>query len=496
MPKVPSPYSGQPAQQPRIIQVPPLDVSPPRSMRRAGRGTALLIAAFLLALVYLVYVLVTRSAFYMAKSGQTGYGRVTDRNGDVLFDGTKPMSDYEAGHFADVGNLIGDTSGQMSNTVVSKNIELLANYSFLYGKNSGTVTLQTTISHKATRACYNALGSKNGTVAAYNWKTGEMLVCMSKPCVDPALGYDNIENMPSGSLLCKAFAPTVPGSTQKVSTLIAAYEHSGVDAVNALEFTCEGSWVNASGGKINCHNPYGHGTQKLNEAFANSCNPYFAQLVQSRMLPLSAVIETYTNMGYSVNGQKAEPLLMNGLTIPAASATLTDDTQFETQWGCLGQGKTLVSPFQLMLWQGAIADGSGSAVQPYILASHTDIENRVTQLGTTARTKPFFTQAAAQGVKAVETDNAAKHYYVSLGEYTCGVKSGTAQIRQEGKEYENSLLTGFCLDDDCPVAFCVMIEERTGNDISNAQLAKVLLDALRSEGIAKKAVPASTAAGS
>ncbi len=481
--------------QPRIIQVPPLDVSPPRSMRRAGRGTALLLAAFLLALVYLIYVLVTRSAFYMAKSGQTGYGRVTDRNGDVLFDGTKPMSEYEAGHFADVGNLIGDTSGQMSNTVVSRNIELLANYSFLYGKNSGTVTLQTTISHKATRACYQALGAKNGTVTAYNWKTGEMLVCMSKPCVDPALGYDNIDSMPSGSLLCKAFSPTVPGSTQKVSTLIAAYEQNGVEAVNALQFTCEGSWVNASGGKINCHNAYGHGTQTLYEAFANSCNPYFAQLVQSRLMPLSAVIGTYTKMGYSVNGQKAEPLVMDGLTIPAASTVLTDSNTFETQWGCLGQGKTVVSPYQLMLWQGAIANGSGSAVQPYILAAHTDIENRVTQLGRTTRTGQFFSEAAAQGVRDVETDNAEKHYYVSLGEYRCGVKSGTAQIRQEGREYENSLLTGFCLDDDCPVAFCVLIEERTGNDISNAQLAKVLLDALRSENITKTAPPAASAAG-
>ncbi|MBQ8921676.1 MAG: ABC transporter permease [Oscillospiraceae bacterium] len=456
-------------------------------MRRAGKGTVLLLLAFILALVYLVYVLVTRSAFYMAKTGQTGYGRVVDRSGDVLFDGTKPMTDYEKGHFADVGNLIGDTTGQMSNTVVSKNIELLANYSFLYGKNSGTVTLKTTISHKATRACYNALGKKNGTVVAYNWKTGEMLVCMSKPCVDTALGYDNLDSMPAGSLLCKAFLPTVPGSTQKVSTLIAAYEQNGIDSVNATEFTCEGSWVNATDGKINCHNPKGHGTQKLNEAFANSCNPYFAQLVQSRLLPLSAIIETYTGMGYSVNGAKADSLLMDKLVIPPASTTLTDKDEFETQWGCLGQGKTLVSPYQLMLWQGAVANETGIAVQPYILASHTDIENRVTQLGSTQYTKRFFSQEAAKGVHAVMADNAEKHYYVSLGEYTCGVKSGTAQVQENGREYENSLLTGFCTDDDCPVAFCVMIEERVSTDLSSAQLAKVLLDALRSEGITKPA---------
>jgi len=481
-PRTPYPNSG-----PRVISVPPLDVSAPRSMRRAGKGTVLLLLAFMLALVYLVYVLVTRSAFYMAKSGQTGYGKVVDRNNDVLFDGTQPMTNYEKGHFADVGNLIGDTTGQMTNTVVSKNIELLANYSFLYGKNSGTVTLKTTISHKATRACYNALGKKNGSVVAYNWKTGEMLVCMSKPCVDTALGYDNLDSMPEGSLLCKAFMPTVPGSTQKVSTLIAAYEQNGIDSVNAVKFSCEGSWVNATGGKINCHNAKGHGEQTLYEAFAHSCNPYFAQLVQSRMLPLSSVIETYSKMGYSVNGAKADSLLMDKIVIPPASTTLTDKNDFETQWGCLGQGKTLVSPYQLMLWQGAVANGTGIAVQPYILASHTDIENRVTPLGSTKYTTRFFSQEAAKGVRDVMTDNAEKHYQGTLGKYTCGVKSGTAQVQLHDKAYENSLLAGFCTDDDCPVAFCVVIEERTSKDISSAQLVKKLLDALRSDGIANTA---------
>ena len=66
----------------------------------------------------------------------------------------------------------------------------------------------------------------------------------------------------------------------------------------------------------------------------------------------------------------------------------------------------------------------------------------------------------------------------TVGKYVCGVKSGTAQVTQDGKSYENSFLTGFCLDDRCPVAFCVMIENRVKTDISAAQITKVLLDAL------------------
>ena len=342
----------------------------------------------------------------------------------------------------------------------------------------GKAKVETTLSHSANRAVFNAFGEKNGAAVAYNWRTGEMLVCVSRPCVDIAQGYANLDSMPSGSLLCKAFFPTVPGSTQKVSTLLAAYEAAGVDTVNAQQFDCTGKWVNAGGDTINCHQAYGHGTQDLVHAFANSCNPYFAQLVQSGIAPLSSIIGTYTRMGYAVNGEKADTLSLDGITIQPASTKLSDANNFETQWGALGQGKTLVSPYQLMLWQGAIANGSGSAVQPYLIRSYTSPTGEVTEAPAHGTTPQFFTAAAAQGVKDVETQNATDHYYISFDGYSCGCKSGTAQVNDDGREYENSLLAGFCLDDRAPVAFCILIEERQSWEISTAQIAKVLLDAV------------------
>lgn len=467
------------AQHTRQRPAPPeLDVSAPPSMRRAGKWTALLLLAFIIGLIYLSYRLISQSQFYMAKSGGTTYGQVLDRTGDVLFDGTQPLSNYGWGHFADVGNLIGDTSGQMSNTIVARNLSDLANYSFTYGNNAGIAKLDTSLLHSANQAVFNAYGAKNGTTVAYNWKNGEMLVCVSKPNIDIAQGYANLASMPDGSLLCKAFYPTVPGSTQKVSTLLAAYEYAGVDTVNAFEYTCEGEWTNANGDVIKCHNAYGHGTQLLADAFANSCNPYFAQMVQSGRVPLSAIITTYGHLGYSVNGTKASALDLNGIVIPAASTTLTDKNQFETQWGALGQGKTLVSPFQLMLWQGVIASGSGSAVKPFLLRSKISADKKVTQLSSLSYTSQMVTASAAKGVQDVMVRNAANNYGWALSGYTCGVKSGTAQVNDDGTQHENSLLVGFCLDDSCPVAFCIQIEARESWDITTGQIARTLLDSL------------------
>jgi cell division protein FtsI/penicillin-binding protein 2 len=164
--------------------------------------------------------------------------------------------------------------------------------------------------------------------------------------------------------------------------------------------------------------------------------------------------------------------------IPAASTTLTDKNEFETQWGALGQGKTLVSPFQLMLWQGAAASGTGIAVKPYLLQSKTDSEGNTVQLGGVSRTNMMFTPQAAQGVQEIMLQNAANHYSWIFGNRKCGVKSGTAQVKTNGREYENSFLAGFCLDENCPVAFCVMIEERTSADVSAAQIANTILNAV------------------
>ena len=47
-----------------------------------------------------------------------------------------------------------------------------------------------------------------------------------------------------------------------------------MDALMEKSFTCNGVYTNNTGLDIVCHNEYGHGTQNIREAFANSCNPF------------------------------------------------------------------------------------------------------------------------------------------------------------------------------------------------------------------------------
>lgn len=446
-----------------------------KSIKRGERLTILLIILFLVGMVVLVAKIVTEATFYMSHSNNVNIGCVYDRNGEILFDPNATAEEYGADYFLDIGNVIGDDSGQMTNTLVSENIDDLQNYHLLFGAvENGKSAIYTTLDHNANRAVYDAFGSKNGTAIAYNYKTGEILVCVSKPSVN-ILDYQNVETLETGSLLCKAFYETAPGSTQKVSTLVAAIETIGYDAVSQKSYNCEGTYYNNYNNKIMCHKLSGHGWQSVSQAFQNSCNPWFAQLVQD--LSLDGIERVFQKMGYQINGEGNATMDINGITCFTASTELTDVNDFDTQWGCMGQSKTVISPCQLMMWESAIANGTGEVTQPYFISYKQNLFGTITDKAKTEYSEPIFSADTAQKVREIMRENGDAKY--SSINYPVGVKSGTAQVK-DGKE-ENSLLVGFCDDNRLSIAFCVVIENYQESDgISTNQIVRTMLNALSS----------------
>ncbi|MGN0605442.1 MAG: penicillin-binding transpeptidase domain-containing protein [Oscillospiraceae bacterium] len=445
-----------------------------KSLRRGSILIGLIIAAFVIGMIALFAKIQLEASYYIINSNESTLGIVYDKDGDVLFDEKINYSKYPDYQFADVGNFIGDSSGQMTNTIVSRNSEILNNYTFSGGVNSqeGKSAIYTTLDHAANRKVFNAFGSKEGCAIAYNYKTGEILVCVSLPCVNPMKGYDNL---PSGSLLCKNFIKTVPGSTQKIATLVSAFETMGYNKLYSKSYECTGSYLNHENLNINCHNKYGHGVQNISEAFANSCNPFFAQLVEDKDLSLESIKRCYTRMGYAVNGSTENEFEIDGIRSETASTTLTNTDEFNTQWSCIGQGESMVSPCQLMMWQSAIANETGKATIPYFISSATNVKGRVVKEGSTKYTTTLFSAQTASYVKEIMVENGTNNYKNTVG-FNLGVKSGTAQVKH-GDE-ENSLLTGFCTDEDFPIAFCIVIENRVSGEVSTEHIASVMLSAL------------------
>lgn len=452
-----------------------------KSIRRCQHIMTMFLLVFIIGTVALVVRINKNAAFYMSHSDNQHLGNVYDRNGDVLFDGSG-SGKYENDHFIDVGNLIGDDKGQMENTLVARNINKLNNYSFSAGlvKKGGKAAIYTTLDHEANRAAYNAYMGAKGCAVAYNYKTGELLICTSLPSFDPAKGYANINEWESGTLISKAMCGTVPGSTQKVSTVVSAMEIMGIDKLYSKSFSCPGYFMNSSGGKIDCHNSGGHGTQNIQQAVENSCNPFFAQLIEDADMPLDKVKEMYRKLGYAVSDNDTEAEMeyidIDGIQCEKASTTLTDSTDFSTQWGCIGQGETLVSPVQLMMWQSAIANGTGKMTMPYLIEKVTDVYGDETEHSSTKYSKQIFSSETAKAMKQILLTNGANHYQYSIPGYTVAIKSGTAQVK-DGAE-ENALLVGFVDDPSTPIAFCVVLENKYSTAAVAENIVTTMLNSL------------------
>lgn len=436
-----------------------------------------MLIVFILGMVVLFLKIQFEASYYIVNSSSKSLGYVYDRDGEVIFDSDADYTSgkYSWGYFQDVGNLIGDASGQTTNTLVARNSEKLNNYNFTQGTNfsNGQASIYTTLDHYANQKVYQAFGSTEGSAIAYNYKTGEILVCVSKPSVDVVQGYGDLAE---GSLLCKNFIKTVPGSTQKVSTLISAIEHYGTTKIDTIEYTCDGTYTNQSGTDIKCHKLSGHGTESITEAFANSCNTYFAQLVEDSSFGLDNIVKSFRKLGYAINGEDESTFLINGIVVQTASTTLTDATDFNTQWGCIGQGETMVSPCQLMMWQSAIATQSGKSTYPYLIDHVVNVNGKSYDQAVTEYTESLFSTSTASKVYDIMLANGTNNYSNSIPNHTVAVKSGTAQI--ENGDKENSLLVGFDTDEDHPIAFCILIEDKNSTTLTTETIANAILNNL------------------
>ena len=101
-----------------------------KSLKRGSRLITLMISVFIIGMIVLIAKIQMEASFYISNSGSRNLGYIYDRNGDIIFDDNAENGQYPDGYFKDLGNLIGDASGQMTNTLVAKNIEKLSNYSF------------------------------------------------------------------------------------------------------------------------------------------------------------------------------------------------------------------------------------------------------------------------------------------------------------------------------------------------------------------------------
>ena len=290
-------------------------------------------------------------------SGQLVVGSVLDRDGDVLSAGENGKRTYYNNETVRKATLhaVGDLQGNIGTGALNAFADKLTGYDLLngaFGADQGS-ELYMTIDARYNYEAYQALNGHAGTVAVYNYKTGEILCMVSAPSYDPLNVPKDIETNDryKGAYLNRFLSSTfTPGSVYKTVTLTAALEQ--IPDIEDRTWTCTGS-VQIGDETIICSGT--HGEQHIGDAFANSCNVAFAQIAEE--------LGADTMKKYTEKAGLTDSYSIDGLPTAKGTFHWTDITAGQLGWAGVGQYKDQVNPCSLMVYMGAVANG-GKAAKP------------------------------------------------------------------------------------------------------------------------------------
>ncbi len=392
----------------------------------------------------------TQGSPHIYNGTNLGTGVVTDRGGTLLLD----TSDHRT--YATTKELrksmlhwLGDRHGYISAPALATYAEEMAGYNSVTGlySYSGGGTARLTLSAKLQTAALKAMGEYKGTVAMYNYKTGELLCAVSTPTYDPD-NVPDIEGDEDGTyegVYVNRFTQSVyiPGSIFKLVTTAAALEE--LDDIRSQTFTCTGTY---SYGREAVTCELVHGELDFDSALAQSCNCAFASIVDQ----LGAkTLEKYVKK-YAVT----EPVSFDGVTTAGGNFSITDASAVQVAWSGIGQHKDQINPCRFLTFMGAVANG-GRAVEPYLVSKVTAGMSETYRAKATTG-KRIMPEAVARELQRMMHNNVIEKYgEENFPEVTVCGKSGTAQVGGEKKS--NAMFAGFVADEAYPIAFFVAVED-------------------------------------
>ncbi len=227
----------------------------------------------------------------------------------------------------------------------------------------------------------------------------------------------------------KAISDTyVPGSVYKMVTASAVLSEGLYDE-KLTRYECSGSYVPFPGStSIDCWNAFGHGTQTLEQALCNSCNPAFMQMGFS--LGRRAYYDYFNAFGFN------EP---TGIDLPGESDSIffhNDPehygmTQSDLAVASFGQNFN-ITPIQMITACSAIANG-GKLMRPYVVSRIEDSEKNVVQMNEPYVKRQAVSESVAKQVCSMLATNVrsggAKNGYVPG--YRIGGKTGTSEKKTD-----------------------------------------------------------------
>lgn len=407
-------------------------------------------------------------------------GSILDTNGTVLAETLVDEGGNESRYYpygSIFAHAVGYSALGKTGIELSENFNLLTSNAFFVEKLTNEFqdekdigdNVVTTLDANLQEVAYNALDGYNGAAIVIEPDTGKILAMVSRSSYNPNTVEENwsdlIEDSDSSLLNRATQSQIVPGSVFKIVTAL-EYIRENADYED-YTYTCTGT-IEKDGTTIQCINQTAHGTQTLEEAFANSCNCAFVDM------GLDLDLDSY--------GETAEELLFNTslpgeVTSTKASYVLdTESVTSEIMMTAMGQGETVTSPYHMALITCAVANG-GKLMNPYIVDS---IENYTGSTVTKYSPTSYGNLMTSTEASVLSSYMEAVVEYgtgttLSGQSYTVAGKTGTAEYSSD-KSQSHSWFTGFTNVDNPDIVVCVVIEQSDG-EIKAIEVAKKIMNA-------------------
>ena len=403
-------------------------------------------------------------------SGILSTGTVLDRDGDVLSTAENGKRTYYENETVRKATLhaVGDLQGRIGTGALNAFADELTGYNLIngaFGAKRGA-ELYLTIDGRYNYEAYQALGGHAGTVAVYNYKTGEILCMVSAPSYDPLSVPADIETNDRyrGAYLNRFLSTAnVPGSVYKTVTLAAALEE--IRDVEERVWDCQGS-IQLGDETIVCSGT--HGAQSIGDAFANSCNVAFAEI--------AVELGADTMKRYTEKAGLTDSYSVDGLPTAKGSFNWEDITDGQLGWAGVGQYHDRMNPCSLMVYMGAIANG-GKAAVPQIIHKTVSALGIPSLPAVTRKTDTLISKDTAERLAVLMAGNVEKTYGTGrFPNMDLCAKSGTAEVGTD--QTPHAWFTGFLRNEETPYAFVVLVENGGGGNAVAGTVAGKVLDVI------------------
>lgn len=318
-------------------------------------------------------------------------------------------------------------------------------------------TIATTLDPFVQKAALKALGDFRGAIVAIDPRTNEIL----------AIASSRGKGAPANIALEHQFEP---GSVVKVLTGLNA-ENGAVDVAPLFPYTCKGS-LDIDGHRFPDWVPAGHGVlQSIDDAFAVSCNIFFADL--GLRLGADRLKAFMTAAGFDGDAD------LGVFRVPLGRTIGPIPDRFETAFLAIGLKHESMTALHVAMLASMMAN-RGELTAPKLLVQRRsilgDIVAKAPPQSSVRLASPAAAETMVQAMEAVVTDAKGTGHRALLPGISIAMKTGTAGDRKNGLD---AVILAFAPAESPRIAFGIIAEDAGPAELAGAKIAHDFLEAMR-----------------